>query len=112
MYCCSNAECGHVWVRTDERETVVLNECPKCGNRTFFKCDFRSWTGNDEQTEETHVSQYDVLAEKFKVIKSDAGSESVNLFGWKERMILYHDELWKLLVGNEPEKYKRDSPIK
>lgn len=112
MYCCSVSECGHVFVRTDERVEDVLNECPKCGNKTFFKCDFRTWTDNvNADMDELDDISWDLLTEEFKLLKKDADDTQGNLLSWKGRMIIYHNELWGLLKGNEPEKYSRNCPV-
>lgn len=110
MYCCSSIDCGHTFVRTDERTEGVLGQCPKCGNKTFFKCDFRTWTGSLDNDSEDFIESVDELSDTLKLLSVGASEEGLNLKSWKNRMVLYHDELWKILVGNEPEKYRRNCP--
>lgn len=112
MYCCGNVECGHVFVRTDERVEGKLNECPKCGNKTFFKCDFRTWFGHDDsESDEPENHSWDMLTEELRLLRKDAVDAQGSLSSWKGRMIIYHNELWGLLKGNEPEKYSRNCPV-
>lgn len=54
---------------------------------------------------------HDELSETLRLLKSNINEESIKLSDWKNRMILYHDELWGLLYKNEPEKYRRDCPL-
>lgn len=110
MYCCSSVDCGHTFVRTDERTETVLAQCPKCGNKTFFRCDFRSWTGSLENESEDVNELVDELSDAYKLLSAGVDKEGINLKNWKSRMVLYHNELWKILVGNDPEKYRKSCP--
>ena len=110
MYCCSSPECGNTFVRTDERTESKLSECPKCGNKTFFRCDFRSWTGSSEEEQEDLREPADELSEALRLLNLGVVKKVDYLKDLKGRMMLYHNELWKILVGNEPEKYRQCCP--
>lgn len=56
-----------------------------------------------------HIKHQELLAEN-KRLKRMAEECKEDYSIWKERVVLYHDSLWNLLLHYEPEKYSRDCP--
>lgn len=55
-------------------------------------------------------SQQNKLKSENERLKTMAEDYKDSYSMWKERGIVYHDELWRILSYYEPEKYSRDCP--
>lgn len=92
---------------------LMIEKALDLNSDKFFRKDIKPVSGTvlieGKKLSELDVKQFELKTEN-KRLRMLANGCRADYSNWKKRMVLYHDELWKLLSENEPEKYSRDCP--
>lgn len=108
------------WATSDcnERKELIKNSLIVSYKHGINNCGKKVITINQIKNPEVYYEmkslyeQQAVLKAENKNLKILADNYKNSYVKWKERGIIYHDELWKILSYYEPEKYSRHSPCK